>query len=365
MAGIDENGKYVYSRKEQGLNDPHVLTSLGIAGVRTGAGDYVLNTIFKGSPADNAGLVDGDILISANGVPLRDLSDMEVLGLFNGFSSGTIKIRAIGADRKEKSATLRRATVVLADADTVIKDRVLEIIIHKITDNAVEIVAEALNMYGGKIGGVYLDLRAATGEDERAMAKMAGLFLGRVPVARIAATAIEEVEVIPGGDAVVDVPVVVAVSNATSGAAEGLAFAFYENGGGVVIGMPTAGRARLATKIDLKNGGALELLNRTMKSGRNMTIDGRGFFPLICLSNIRNSEQRDVFLVNVRNHEWNARDLNMEDIDPKAVRKGCPNIKSGNDEDAVASAVAMDILLSDGVYKTLRVPQPEIYYVSE
>jgi hypothetical protein len=235
MAGIDENGKYIYSKKEQGVNDPHVLTSLGIAGVRTSSGDYILNTIFKGSPADNAGLTDGDILISANGVPLRDLSDMYVLGLFNGFSSGTIKIKAIGTDRKEKSATLRRATVVIADADTVLKDNILEIIIHKITDNSVEIVSEALNRYGDKVTGVYLDLRVATGEDERSMAKMAGLFLGRVPVARIHAIATEEVEIFPGGDAAINAPIVVAVSNATSGAAEGLAFAFYENDIGIII----------------------------------------------------------------------------------------------------------------------------------
>ncbi|MDR3208632.1 MAG: hypothetical protein LBT45_02165 [Rickettsiales bacterium] len=361
MRGIDENGRYIYSKKEMGANDPHVLTSLGIAGVRTSSGDYVLNTIFKGSPADSAGLVDGDILISANGTPLRDLSDMEVLGLFNGFSSGTIKVKAVGADRKEKSATLRRASIVIADADIVLlgpkgaDKAILEIIIHKISDNSVEIVVEALNKHKKQIGGVYLDMRGATGEDELSMAKMAGLFLGQVPVARIAAEASEEVEVIPGGDAVVGVPVVVAVSNATNGTAEGLAFAFYENYGGVIIGMPTAGRARLMTKIDLENGGSLELLNRVMKSGKNRTIDGRGFFPPVCLSNIRTSAQKDVFLVAVKNHEWNNRDFNEdESVAPKAIRKGCPNIKSGADEDNAAMAVAMDILMQSEVYKKLK-----------
>ncbi|MDR1071393.1 MAG: hypothetical protein LBL21_01990, partial [Rickettsiales bacterium] len=205
MRGIDENGRYIYSKKETGASDPHVLTSLGIAGVRTNSGDYVLNTIFKGSPADSAGLADGDILISANGTPLRDLSDMEVLGLFNGFSSGTIKVRAVGTDRKEKSATLRRASVVIADADIVLLNpkgadaAILEIIIHKISDGSVDIVSEALDRYKDRIGGVYLDMRGATGEDELAMAKMAGLFLGQVPVARIAAEAADEIEVIPGG----------------------------------------------------------------------------------------------------------------------------------------------------------------------
>ncbi|MDR2268700.1 MAG: hypothetical protein LBD94_00775 [Rickettsiales bacterium] len=357
MKGINENGKYIYSKKEWGKNDPHVLTSLGIAGVRTGKGDYILNTIFKGSPADSAGLEDGDILISANGTALRDLSDMEVLGLFNGFSSGTIKIKAIGGDKLEKTATLRRATIVIADADIVLMNSgehsVLEIIIHKISDGAVQIVAEAIEKYKD-VGGIYLDMRAATGDDEIAMAKLAGLFLGRVPVARISAEMSDDIEIIPGGAAIIDVPVVVAVSNATNGTAEGLAFAFYENNVGAIIGMPTAGRSRLATKIDLENGGALELLNRVMKSGKNRIIDGRGFFPPICLSNIRTAEQKDIFLVNVKNHEWNSRDFNSdESVDVKKIRKGCPNIKSGWDEDSVASAVAMDILLNKNVYENL------------
>ena len=297
-------------------------------------------------------------MISANGTPLRDLSDMEVLGLFNGFSSGTIKIKAVGSNRKEKSATLRRASVVIADADIVVLggsgNSVLEIIIHKISDNSVQIAAEAIDNYRDRIGGIYLDMRAATGDDEIAMAKMAGLFLGRVPVARIAAEATEEIEIVPGGDAIIDLPIVIAVSNATNGTAEGLAFAFYENNIGAIVGMPTSGRARLATKIDLENGGALELLNRVMKSGKNRTIDGRGFFPSVCLSNIRTADQKDIFLVNVKNHEWKTRDFNAdESVDAKTIRKGCPNIKSGSDEDAVAMAVAMDILLNKNAYENM------------
>ena len=358
MKGINENGKYIYSEKEDEANDPHVLTSLGIGGVRTNNGDYIINTIFKGSPADSAGLSMGDILISANNTPLRNLSDMEVLGLFNGFSSGTIKIKAIGDDGKEKKVTLRRASVMVADADIVMLNgdkNIIEIIVHKISDNSVGIVSEALYKYKDKFDGIYLDLRTAVGEDERAMAKFAGLFLGAVPVARISMEASVDLEIVPGEDAVTNKPIVITVSNATSGTAEALAFAFYENNVGAIIGMPTAGRAKLATKLDLLNGGVLELLNREIKTGQNRKINGRGFFPIVCLSNIRTSDQEDVFLVNVKNHDWNIQDFNKdENVSPKTARKGCPNIRSGVDEDNVSLAVAMDILMNDDVYQRLK-----------
>jgi len=359
MLGVNEEGRYIFSRAEMANNDPNVLTSLGIAGVRTNVGDYVLNTIFRGSPAYNAGLEEGDIIISANGTPLRNLSDMEVLGLFNGFSSGTIRLRVVErASRRERNVTLRRATVIIADADIVMINPesadlgVLEIIIHRISENSVDLVAGALEEYRHRLGGILLDLRSATGDDEMALAKIAGLFLGEVPVARIVTEGGKDAEITPGGRAVIDVPIVVAVSNSTVGTAEGLAFAFYEQQKGVAIGVPTPGRSRLRTTINLSNGGALELLNRELRTGQNRQIDGRGFFPNVCLSNIRTSDQQDVFMVSIRNNEWQIRDFN-NDGDVRAARRGCPNITSGADEDNVTSAVAMDILLNGDVYKSL------------
>ena len=43
---------------------------------------------------------------------------------------------------------------------------------------------------------------------------------------------------------------------------EAIVAAFYENNRGVLVGTPTAGNARIATEIDLDNGGMLELLNK-------------------------------------------------------------------------------------------------------
>jgi len=195
-------------------------------------------------------------------------------------------------------------------------------------------------------------MRSSVGDDEMALAKMAGLFLGEVPVARIMIEGDKDAEVTPGGRAVTDVPIVIAVSNSTAGTAEGLAFAFYEQEKGVTIGVPTSGKSRLRTTINLSNGGALELLNRELRTGQNRRIDGRGFFPIVCLSNIRTSGQQDVFMVSVRNSDWQIRDFN-NDGNILAARRGCPNISSGADEDSVTTAVAMDILHSGDVYTAL------------
>ncbi|MBQ1997395.1 MAG: hypothetical protein II238_03035, partial [Alphaproteobacteria bacterium] len=140
----------------------------------------------------------------------------------------------------------------------------------------------------------------------------------------------------------------------TRGIAEAIASAFYETKRGVLVGTPTAGNARIATVIDLNNGGALELLNKSVKSGQGNVIDGRGVFPIVCLSNIRSSQQQNAFFLNVINGDFNARDFNKEkDINVQDVRRGCPIIASGTDEDALSMAVSVKILTDMKIYNGL------------
>ena len=357
MRGIDENGRYIYSRQAEITEDGRILTSAGIEGGRDARGNWRVNGIYKDSPADTAGIRAGDLIVAINGVNVAEMSDADLSAVMSGFNSGTSKIKVLSPGGA-RDVVLRRATIILADADVVHRSDaetggILEIVVHKISDNAAAIVNEALAKYPD-VSGIVLDLRAATGDDERAAAKLAGLFIGKKPVMRIVETAKDEVEVIPGGNAVTNAPVVVLMSNMTRGTAEAIVAAFYENERGVLVGTPTAGNARIATRINLDNGGALELLNKSIKTGSGRAIDGRGIFPIVCLSNIRSANQQNAFFLNVINNDFNAQDFNnRDDIDPDAVRRGCPVITSGADEDALSAAVAAKILTDPKVYNKL------------
>lgn len=357
ISGIDENGRYIFSKSAEIAEDGRILTSVGLEGARDERGNFRVTGIYKDAPADTAGIRAGDLIAQVNGRSVAQMSDAELARVMSGFNSGTSKLKLL-TPMGNKDVVLRRATIVLADADVVHRSNpdtggVLEIVVHEVSDGAVAIINEALARYSD-VEGIILDLRAATGDDERAAAKMAGLFVGAVPVMRIVETARDEVEVVPGAGAVTDVPVVVLMSDMTRGTAEALVAAFYENERGVLVGTPTAGSARIASRIDLNNGGALELLNKSIKTGKGQQIDGRGLFPIVCLSNIRSSQQQDVFFLNVINNDFNAQDFNkMPDIDVTQIRRGCPVITSGTDEDALAAAVSVKILTDKKVYNRL------------
>ena len=357
MRGLDENGRYIFSKAAQITEDGRLLTSVGMEGVRDEHGNFRVDGVFKGAPADTAGISSGDLIVQINGKLVRDMSDAELASVISGFNSGTAKIKIL-SPRGSKDVVLRRATIVVADADIIHRANqgdggILEIVVHKVTDGAVDIIKKALNTYEN-IDGIILDMRASSGDDARAGAKLAGMFIGDAPVMRIVEAAMDEVEVVPNTTAITDAPVVVLMSDQTRGTAEAIAAAFYENNRGVLVGTPTSGNARIATTIDLDNGGALELLNKSIKSGQGTVIDGRGVFPIVCLSNIRSSQQQNAFFLNVINGDFNARDFNKEpDIDVNAIRRGCPTIASGADEDALSMAVAVKILTDKKVYNNL------------
>ena len=357
IRGVDENGRYVFSKAAEITEDGRLLTSVGIEGARDSRGNFRVNGIYKGAPADMAGIRAGDLIEQINGRYVADMSDAELNAVMTGFNSGTSKIHVL-TPAGNKDVVLRRATIVLADADVVRRldpdtGGLLEIIVHNVSDGAVSIINEALARYPD-VSGIVLDLRVAGGDDERAAAKLGGLFIGKNPIMRIVETASDEVEVVPGGDAVTDAPVVVLMSDQTRGTAEALVAAFYENARGVLVGTPTAGAARIASRIDLNNGGALELLNKSIKTGQGRKIDGRGIFPIVCLSNIRTNQQQNAFFLNVINNDFNAQDFNKDaSVDADTIRRGCPVITNGADEDAVAAAVSAKILTDKKVYNRL------------
>ena len=358
LGSIGEKGFYIHPQDEKQDTDAKILTSLGFEGGRDKFGNFRVIGIFKNSPADKAGIKEGDLISEINGERVSNTTDSDLAAVLAGYNSGTVKVKLL-APSGNRYITLRRATVVSADADVIYRTSneqgkdILEIVVHEVSESAVDIINEALAKYRG-VGGIILDLRACGGDDERAAAKLAGLFLGQRNVMVISGGENGDLEVVPGGDAITNAPVVVLISDSTRGMAEAIASAFYENKRGVLIGTPTAGQIRKSSRIPLKNGDVLELFDISIKTGRGAVLDRRGMFPLVCLSSIKNASDRETFFVNVINGQFNSHDYNKdENADVKSLRLACPRISSGVDEDAMAGAVSAQILTNKTVYNEL------------
>lgn len=356
LTDMGETGSYGHKEAEKRDEELKILTSLGFEGGRDMRGNFRITGVFKGASADVSGVKEGDIISEINGSRVANMSDADLRAILNGYNSGTVKMKLL-TPSGNKNISLRRASIILADADVVYRggnnSNILEIIVHNLSDSAVDIVNEALAKHQD-VDGIILDLRGSGGTDEKAAAKMAGLFIGQKPVMIISEPGQDDLEVIPGGDAVTNVPMVVLISDSTRGMAEAVATALYENDRGVLIGTPTVGYTRLPGRIELSNGGFINLLNKSVKTGTGKILDGRGVFPLICLSNIRNASEKQTFFVNILNGSFNVTDFNKDtNADVKSLRKACPSITSGAEEDAMAVAVAAELLTEKMLYNQL------------
>lgn len=353
LSDLDINAVYSGPSESVVVDEDKVLTGIGLVGVRDEKGNFRVKGVYKDSPADWSGITENDLIVEINGMATSQFSEGDLLSEFFGANSGTLKLTIVNPDGQHK-VVLRRATMVLADADIIVRKPVLEIVINKISNRSFDIVKEALQKHSDDIDGIILDLRAASGDDDVSVAKLAGLFMGSVPVMRITDSFNEETEIIPGGNRITDLPVVVVVSGATRGMAEVLALSFYENGRGVVIGTPTAGQVNVSRIINLKNGGQLKMFDGQVKSALGVSLSDRGVFPMVCLSTINSESNRMAFFANAINGDFNAIDFNSSsNIDIDKVRIACPQIQNGETEDAAASAVSVQMLTDGRVYKKL------------
>ena len=167
LSGIDQSGNYIYSRDAIKNGDNRILTSIGFDGGRDFRGNFRVTGVFKDSPADMAGMHEGDIISEVNGQRVAKMTDADMSAVLSGYNSGTAKLKLL-TPFGNRNVTLRRATVVLADADIIYREKnettkgLLEIVVHKISDGAVDIVNEALAKYKD-IDGIILDLRTSVG----------------------------------------------------------------------------------------------------------------------------------------------------------------------------------------------------------
>ena len=93
VRGVDENGRYIYSQEAEVAEDGRLLTSVGLEGVRDDRGNFRVSAIYKGAPADIAGISAGDLIVQINGRDVADMRDAELAQVMRGFNSGTSKIK--------------------------------------------------------------------------------------------------------------------------------------------------------------------------------------------------------------------------------------------------------------------------------
>ena len=254
--------------------------------------EIIITAPFRGSPAEQAGVLAGDVILTVDGQSTQNWSTVDAVHAIRGPSGTPVTIGVRHPDGSHEDITIIRATVAVPtvfssevrDAANAVVPDLAYIQIQQFTDQTVPDLSTAIqNVKDKGYKGLILDLRNNPGGGLDATVKVADMFLDGGTVL----TSVDrdgnktEYDAQPGVD--LNLPVVVLVNKNSASGSEVLAGALQDRGRAKLIGQQTFGKGSVNHLRQLSNGGALYVTIARWLTPNGTLIEGVGLTPDIKL----------------------------------------------------------------------------------
>jgi carboxyl-terminal processing protease len=258
---------------------------IGVQIVRSEAGELVLYP-FADSPAQAAGIADGDVLLAVNGSPVdisvqADALDQQLRGEVRDGNGVEVTVRKV--DGSEVTIFVPFAVINVPSlvwrvlpADT----RLGYVQISRFTSRTPDELRVAMDdLRAAGIEGLVLDLRGNAGGLLQESIQVADEFLdGGVIVYQRDANGERALSGTTGG-AAVDLPLVSLINGGTASGAELVAGAIQDAGRGILIGQPSYGKGTVQQIFPLSDGSSLHVTASEWFTPNHQVLDGAGLVP--------------------------------------------------------------------------------------
>ena len=260
-------------------------------GIYYGIGAYVgmdaqtgmayISGVFEGTPAEEAGLRDGDVIYMVNEEPMQGLELSEIVGKIKGqegtkvdltiYREGEADYLQIPVERRK----IESPTVKYELYD----DKTGYIQITEFDEITVDQFAEAMAALREQgMEGLILDLRANPGGNLSAVVEIARQMLPEGLIVYTEDRDGNRTDTCDGKN-VFDMPLVVLINGYSASASEILAGAIKDYGIGELIGTTTFGKGIVQKVMSLSDGTALKLTVSTYFTPKGNNIHGIGVEP--------------------------------------------------------------------------------------
>ena len=261
-------------------------------GIYYGIGAYVgmdaqtgmayISGVFEGTPAEEAGLRDGDVIYMVNEEPMQGLELSEIVGKIKGqegtkvdltiYREGEADYLQIPVERRK----IESPTVKYELYD----DKTGYIQITEFDEITVDQFAEAMAALREQgMEGLILDLRANPGGNLSSVVEIARQMLPEGLIVYTEDRDGNRTEYTCDGKNVFDMPLVVLINGYSASASEILAGAIKDYGIGELIGTTTFGKGIVQKVMSLSDGTALKLTVSTYFTPKGNNIHGIGVEP--------------------------------------------------------------------------------------
>jgi carboxyl-terminal processing protease len=242
---------------------------------------------FDGSPAAQAGIRSGDVIVTIDGIPVNTNSLVDTIGRMRGAEGTSVKIGIMREGNPEPLLfTLKRSRVDLHSVRAQMLEPGLAYVrisqFSETTGDDLNAAMKDLRKHNGApLKGLVLDMRDNPGGVLEAAVAVADAFLdsgvivtakGRTPDSKF------EMDATPG-DLLNGAPIVVLVNGGSASAAEIVAGALKDQHRAKLMGRTTFGKGSVQTIIPLSDDRAVKLTTSLYYTPSGVSINHRGIAP--------------------------------------------------------------------------------------
>lgn len=279
---LDDSYSYYYTAEEmENTNQRNEGNYQGIGvsiTVREETQELIITRSFKDSPAQQAGIRIGDVILAVDGVEVSGYTYERALDMIKG-EPGTEVILTILSGEDQRDIALIRAEVIQNRVEYRMIGDIAYVEISEFFGDDVEgfkgAIADCLEK-GAK--GLIVDLRDNQGGLVDHVAEIADILL---PGGKIVYTVDRqgEQDVWSSDSDALDLPLAVLVNGLSASASEILAGAVQDHGAGTVIGETTYGKGIVQTRYTLSDGSGIQITTSHYFTPNGRSIHGVGITP--------------------------------------------------------------------------------------
>ena len=261
-------------------------------GVYYGIGAYVrydsnvgfarLGEIFEGSPAQESGLKEGDLIIKVDDQYTKNMSLEDVIALIK-CEEGTkvmLTIMREGDNEIYEFEVERREVPKQTVSYEMLENKIAYIRISEFDKVTVDQFADAMaTAKGSEMLGLILDLRDNPGGNLAAVIDVARKLLPKGLIVYTEDKAGERKDYTCNGENELTVPMVVLVNGGSASASEVLAGAIKDYGKGKLLGTTTYGKGIVQKYLGISDGSAVKLTTSKYYTPKGNNIHGIGIEP--------------------------------------------------------------------------------------
>lgn len=248
-------------------------------------GQLVVVSPIEDTPAYEAGLKSGDVIIEIDGEPTEGITLLDAVRKIRGPKGTKVKLTVLHKDTKtpDRVSITRDTIPIVSVKSDILEDGYAYLRVTRFNEHTTDELHDALKAIKkkGDIKGIILDLRSNPGGLLDQAVSLADTFLadGMIVYIQGKDEKTRKDYVAKGQSSDLNVPMVVLINAGSASASEIVAGALQDHKRALLIGEPTFGKGSVQTIIPLSDGGGMKLTTALYYTPSGRSIQAEGIQP--------------------------------------------------------------------------------------